>query len=148
MDSAGLIRQLPVSIEAERALLGAIIIKPESFDKIGGMITTDDFYLTEHQHIFSALTSMYMQNKMIDTVTLVNALVEQGDRDEAGGIQYISLIAGSVPSTANVEDYARIVKDIINLRPDYMSILIGVNDIWHGLGANPNGTGFERYEKV
>ena len=116
MDSAGLIRQLPVSIEAERALLGAIIIKPESFDKIGGMITTDDFYLTEHQHIFSALTSMYMQNKMIDTVTLVNALVEQGDRDEAGGIQYISLIAGSVPSTANVEDYARIVKDKSTLR--------------------------------
>lgn len=44
--------------------------------------------------------------------------------------------------------YARIVRDIINIRPDYMSILIGVNDIWHGLGANPNGTGFERYEKV
>ena len=52
MDSAGLIRQLPVSIEAERALLGAIIIKPESFDIIGGMITADDFYLAEHQHIF------------------------------------------------------------------------------------------------
>ena len=44
--------------------------------------------------------------------------------------------------------YARIVRDIINIRPDYMSILIGVNDIWHGLGSNPNGTGFERYEKV
>ncbi len=116
MDSAGLIRQLPVSIEAERALLGAIIIKPESFDLIGGMITADDFYLADHQHIFSALSSMYMQSKIIDTVTLVNALVEQGDKDEAGGIQYISLIAGSVPSTANVKDYARIVKDKSTLR--------------------------------
>ena len=116
MDSASLIRQLPVSIEAERALLGAIIIKPESFDIIGGMITADDFYLAEHQHIFSALSTMYMQSKIIDTVTLVNALVEQGDKDEAGGIQYISLIAGSVPSTANVKDYARIVKDKSTLR--------------------------------
>lgn len=44
--------------------------------------------------------------------------------------------------------YARIVKDILNIRPDYMSILIGVNDIWHGLSADPNGTGFERFEKV
>ena len=53
---------------------------------------------------------------MIDTVTLVNALVEQGDRDEAGGIQYITLIAESVPSAANVKDYARIVKDKAILR--------------------------------
>ena len=109
MDSSSLIRQMPVAIEAERALLGSIIIKPESFDLIGGMINTDDFYVPEHRHIFSALVSMYTQSKIIDTVTLVNTLVEQGDRDEAGGVQYISLIASSVPSTANVKDYARIV---------------------------------------
>ena len=116
MDASSLIRQMPVSIEAERALLGTIIIKPDSFDVIGGMISADDFYLPEHQHIFSALATMYMQNKKIDTVTLINTLVEQGDRDEAGGIQYISLIAGSVPSTSNVKDYARIVKDKSTLR--------------------------------
>ncbi len=116
MDSSSLIKQMPVAIEAERALLGSIIIKPESFDLIGGMITTEDFYVPEHQHIFSALMSMYTQSKIIDTVTLVNALVEQGDRDEAGGVQYISLIASSVPSTANVKDYARIVKDKSVLR--------------------------------
>ena len=114
--SSNLFRQMPVAIEAERALLGAIIIKPESFDLIGGMITADDFYLAEHRHIYTALVSMYTQSKIIDTVTLVNALVEQGDRDEAGGIQYISTIASSVPSTANIKDYARIVKDKAILR--------------------------------
>ena len=114
--STNLYRQMPVAIEAERALLGAIIIKPESFDLIGGMITADDFYLAEHKHIYTALVSMYTQSKIIDTVTLVNALVEQGDRDEAGGVQYISTIASSVPSTANVKDYARIVKDKAVLR--------------------------------
>ena len=116
MDNSSIIKQMPVSIEAEQALLGSIIINPESFDRIGGMINVDDFYLEEHKHIYSALLKMYAQSKMIDTVTLVNALVEEGDRDEAGGVQYISLIANSVPSVANVKDYARIVKDKAVLR--------------------------------
>lgn len=123
MDSSGIIRQMPVSIEAEQALLGSIIIRPESFDKIGGMVEVEDFYLEEHKHIYSALVKMYTQSKMIDTVTLVNALVEQGDRDEAGGIQYITLLAESVPVASNVKDYARIVKDKSLLRR-----LIGVCD--------------------
>ncbi len=116
MDASSLIRQMPFSVEAERALLGAIICKPDLFDKVGGKINAKDFYLEEHQHIFVALSSMYMQSKKIDTVTLVNALVEQGDRDEAGSVQYISLIASSVPSTSNVEEYAQIVKDKSILR--------------------------------
>ena len=124
MDASNLVRQLPFSVEAEQALLGAIIYKPELFDSVGGIISADDFYLEEHKHIYTALCSMYMQSKTIDTVTLVNALVEQGDRDEAGGVQYISLIVSTVPSTANIKDYARIVKDKAILRK-----LIGVCDI-------------------
>ena len=116
MDGSSLVRQLPFSVEAEQALLGAIIYKPELFDVVGGMISASDFYLEEHKHIYEALSSMYMQSKTIDTVTLVNALVEQGDRDQVGGIQYISLIASTVPSTANIKDYARIVKDKAILR--------------------------------
>ena len=116
MDSSNLMRQLPVSVEAEQALLGSIIVSPDAFDKIGGMITAEDFYVEEHKHIYNALLKMYAQNKTIDVVTLVNALVENGDRDEAGGIQYITLIAESVPSAANVKDYAKIVKDKAILR--------------------------------
>ncbi|MBR5241759.1 MAG: replicative DNA helicase [Clostridia bacterium] len=116
MDATSLIRQQPVSVEAEQALLGCIIIKPESFDLVGGMITSSDFYVDEHKHIFAALTKMYAQSKTIDTVTLVNSLVELGLRDEAGGIQYITLLAESVPTTANVKEYATIVKDKSILR--------------------------------
>ena len=117
MDSgSSIIRQMPVSVEAEQALLGSIIVNPDSFDKVGGMISADDFYVQEHKHIYNALLKMYAQSKTIDVVTLVNALVEQGDRDEAGGIQYITLIAESVPSAANVKDYAKIVKDKSTLR--------------------------------
>ena len=115
-NNSNLIRQMPVSIEAEQALLGSIIVNPEAFDKIGAMISTEDFYLDEHKHIYAALLNMYAKSKTIDVVTLVNALVENGDRDEAGGIQYITLIAESVPSAANVKDYAKIVKDKSTLR--------------------------------
>ena len=116
MDSNNLIKQVPVSIEAEQALLGAIIVSPEAFDKISGIISTEDFYIAEHQHIYSALIKMYALNKTIDVVTLVNSLVEMGDKDEAGGIQYITLLADSVPSVSNVKDYAKIVKDKATLR--------------------------------
>ncbi len=115
-NTSGLIRQVPVSVEAEQALLGSIIVSPAAFDKVSGMISVEDFYVAEHQHIYSALIKMYTQNKTIDVITLVNTLVEMGDRDEAGGVQYITLLAESVPTAANVKDYARIVKDKSTLR--------------------------------
>lgn len=123
MDNNSIVKQMPISVEAEQALLGSLIINPESFDKVAGFITANDFYLEEHKHIYSALVKMYNQSKVIDAVTLVNTLVEEGDRDEAGGIQYISLIAESVPAVSNIKDYARIVKDKATLRK-----LIGICD--------------------
>ena len=115
MDSS-IIKQMPVSVEAEQALLGSIIVNPDSYDKIGGMISAEDFYLEDHRHIFNAFLKMYSASKTIDVVTLVNALVEEGTKDEAGGIQYITLLAESVPSIANIKDYAKIVKDKSILR--------------------------------
>ena len=115
MDS-GIVRQMPISIEAEQALLGSIIVDPDSFDKVSGFIFAEDFYVEEHKQIYSTLLSMYSQSRTIDIVTLVNGLVEHGYRDEAGGIQYITLIAESVPSAVNIKDYARIVKDKSTLR--------------------------------
>ena len=121
--SSGIIKQLPVSVEAEQALLGSLIVNPDCFDKVGGLVGAEDFYLEEHKHIYNALLRMYAESKTIDVVTLVNSLVEHGDRDEAGGIQYITLIAESVPSAANIKDYAKIVKDKSTLRR-----LIGICD--------------------
>ena len=107
---------MPVSIEAEQALLGSLIINPESFDRVGGLISVEDFYLAEHRHIYAALLKMFAASKVIDTVTLVNTLVEEGDRDEAGGMQYIALIVNSVPAVSNIREYAKIVKDKSVLR--------------------------------
>ncbi len=116
MDSSSIVRKMPVAIDAEKALLGAIIIKPELFDVIGGIISANDFYIVEHQQIYSAIAKMYSQSKVIDLVTLVNALVELGKVDEAGGVQYITELTNVVPSTANIKEYAKIVKDKALLR--------------------------------
>ena len=122
MDSS-IIRQMPVSVEAEQALLGSLIVNPDIFDKVGGTITENDFSVEEHKHIYLTLLKMYSQSRTIDVVTLINALVEQGYRDEASGIQYINFIIESVPSAANARDYAKIVKEKALLRR-----LIGVCD--------------------
>ena len=118
---ASFIKQMPVSIDAERALLGSIIRKPETLDEIGGFIVPEDFYDNDHKIVYTSLLSMYMQNKKIDHVTLVTDIKEQGGKDEATSIEFISLLAQSVPTVANVKDYARIVKNMATKRS-----LIGV----------------------
>ena len=117
-------KRLPVSVEAEQSVLGSILIKPsESFEAISGILDVDDFYIKEHRVIFSAMQEMFLSSSRIDTVTLVNKLVESGSRDQSGGLQYITQIAEIVPSAANVKDYALIVRDKALLRR-----LIGVSE--------------------
>ena len=109
--------QLPFSMEAEQSTLGAILIQPaECFEAIGSFLTADDFYIEEHRCIYAALVDMYANSRKIDVVTLVNALVESGHRDQAAGLQYIKQIAEMVPSASNVRDYAKIVHNKSLLR--------------------------------
>ncbi|MBQ6893690.1 MAG: replicative DNA helicase, partial [Clostridia bacterium] len=109
-------RKMPVAIEAEQSVLGSILINPESFDKIAGLMTSDDFYLEEHKNIFETMKELYKKNKEIDVVTLIDALVRDGVYDKAGGTEYIKIIAKTVPTASNIVDYAKIVKDKSTLR--------------------------------
>ena len=109
-------KKMPVAIDAEQSVLGSILINPESFDKIAGLITSDDFYLEEHKNIFETMKELYKKNKEIDVVTLIDALVRDGVYDKAGGTEYIKIIAKTVPTAANILDYAKIVKDKSTLR--------------------------------
>jgi len=111
-----LIRALPFSAEAEMSVLGAVLINPSVMDSLAGIITAADFYMPEHAAIFSAMQSMYLRSRGIDLVTLIDQLVSDGIYDDAGGKEYIKLIADTVPGTANVIDYAKIVRDKALLR--------------------------------
>jgi len=107
---------MPFSLDAEQSLLGSIMINPAYMDEIVSIISADDFYLPEHSEIFSAMQSMYLKSRNIDVVTLINELVTSGTYDEAGGNQYLKLIAETVPTAANYKDYAKIVRDKAILR--------------------------------
>ena len=109
-------RNLPVSIEAEQSVLGSILLNPASYDDIAGILSEEDFSVEEHKQIFISMRSMFMMSKEIDIITLINNLVENGVYNESGGKDYIMLLAKIVPTSANIKDYAKIIKDKALLR--------------------------------
>lgn len=111
-----LTRKLPFSLIAEQSLLGSILIDPDSFNEIADMLTATDFYLTEHTQIYLAMQELFLRNREIDIVTLIDMLVQKGIYDKSGGENYIRQLAEAVPNALNVKDYARIVKDKSSLR--------------------------------
>lgn len=111
-----LTRKLPFSLIAEQSLLGSILIDPDSFNEIADMLTATDFYLTEHTQIYLAVQELFLRNRELDIVTLIDMLVQKGIYDKSGGENYIRQLAEAVPNALNIKDYARIVKDKSSLR--------------------------------
>ena len=116
MDDTILDRRLPFSLIAEQSLLGSILIDPNCFNEVADLTKSEDFYLKEHKDIFLAMHELYLANRSIDVVTLIEALVRAGVYDKANGEQYIRTIAEVVPNALNAMDYAKIVRDKSQLR--------------------------------
>jgi replicative DNA helicase len=112
-------RTPPQSIDAERSVLGAVLLNP---DAIGTAIeilrdkASDVFYVEAHQHIYDAVVTLYRQSAPVDIVTLVNELERTGSLESSGGVSYVADLTGAVPTSANIEYYARIVLDAAILR--------------------------------
>lgn len=104
-------RILPYSLEAEQSLIGSALIDPNCMDDVSELIGEDDFYLHEHQEIWSVMKRMYLKSKNIDVVTLINELIQEGVYNEAGGRDYLKQLVEMVPTAVNAVDYARIVRD-------------------------------------
>ncbi len=116
MDESILDRRLPFSLIAEQSLLGSILIDPNCFNEVAEVVKSEDFYLEEHKNIFLAMHELYLANRSIDVVTLIEALVQAGVYNKDGGEQYIRTIAEVVPNALNAPDYAKIVRDKSQLR--------------------------------
>ena len=102
----------PFSIDAEQALLGAIIIDPESLNLVATQIKEEYFYLREHREIYKTLRGMLeFGGKAIDFVSLLEQLKRNGVYDEAGGRNYLTKLAQKVPTSRNIGTYIEIVKD-------------------------------------
>jgi replicative DNA helicase len=116
-------RNLPCALEAEQSVLGSILIDPSCFADLTEILRAEDFYLEEHGEIFYAMYDLFSKSREIDLVTLIDTLVSRGVYNEDESKKYIKIIAETVPSAANVLDYAQIVKEKSLLRS-----LIGASD--------------------
>ena len=111
-----LARKLPFSLIAEQSLLGSILVDPDSLNEVAEIISPTDFYLTEHMQIYTAMHELFIVNKEIDVVTLIDMLVTKGIYNKSGGEDYIRSLYKSVSNALNVKDYANIVKNKSTLR--------------------------------
>lgn len=116
MNEQFLDRVPPQNVEAEQAVLGAIFLEPSSLTVTSEMLRPEDFYRSAHQKIFRAMVKLNDEGKAVDLIIVTEELAANKGLEDVGGVAYLSELAGSVPTAANVEYYARIVEEKSLLR--------------------------------
>lgn len=106
----------PHNDEAEQAVLGAILIEPSVIVLVNERLRAEDFYRQSHQRLFQIMNELYEKRKPVDLVTVTSELQDQNRLEEVGGVPYLTELAESVPTAANVEHYAKIVEEKSLLR--------------------------------
>lgn len=106
----------PQSLEAEQSILGGILIENQAINRVTEILDPDDFYRDAHRKIFNALINLSERDEPADLITLTNELRKANQLDAIGGASYLASLIDSVPTAANIEYYARIVKEKAILR--------------------------------
>src|SRR5437868_14962356 len=109
-------RTLPHNLEAERSVLGAILLHNDAFNLAAEVIDAPDFFRDAHRRIFEKMVKLADRGDAIDLVTLKEELGRSGELDEVGGPAYIAALVDGVPRSTNIEHYARIIKEMATLR--------------------------------
>ncbi|MFH1790043.1 MAG: replicative DNA helicase [bacterium] len=99
----------PQSLEAEKSLIGSILLDKDSMIKVGDVVSSEDFYKKAHEVIYTVVVELYEKNEPIDLLTVSNRLAEKSQLEQAGGQQYIASLANAVPTAAHAAQYAAIV---------------------------------------
>jgi replicative DNA helicase len=106
----------PQHIEAEQSVLGGILIENDAINRVTEILDADDFYRDAHRKIFNALINLSERDEPADLITLTNELRKIDQLDSIGGASYLASLIDSVPTAANIEYYAKIVKEKAILR--------------------------------
>jgi replicative DNA helicase len=106
----------PHSLEAEQAVLGALLIDNQAWETIAGYLTPDDFHVSQNRILYEAIVRLLEENRPCDHLTLGEELRATGRLEEAGGADYLLALSREVPTSANVRAYAEIVRDRSILR--------------------------------
>jgi replicative DNA helicase len=128
-------RQAPWSNEAEQAVLGAMLLDQDAALKAAEFLDDTMFYREGHRLLFRAMIALTERGDVIDPVTLRDELARRGDLDRAGGIEYVSTLIDVVPTAANVEYHARIVRDKAVLRRLVEAATGIIQDVYEGHSA-------------
>jgi len=106
----------PQNLEAESAVLGSMLLEESAISSAMELLKEDDFYKDANRKIFSVICHLYSKNKAVDLLIVAEELKKQNDLDDIGGPAYLASLTTSVPTAANVEYYAKIVKEKSILR--------------------------------
>lgn len=106
----------PHSIEAEQSVLGSMIMDHDAVIVASEILITSDFYRPDHGQIFAAIMELYTTGNPIDLITIQDRLVQNGVLDQVGGLSYLVELANSVPTSAHIKQYAKIVQEKATLR--------------------------------
>jgi replicative DNA helicase len=106
----------PHSLEAEQSILGGLLLDNEAADRIGDVVSEDDFYSDAHRVIYRHIATLANEGKPVDVVTLSEALASTQKLDYVGGLAYLGALVGNVPTAANIRHYADIVRERSILR--------------------------------
>lgn len=109
------IRRMPYSIEAEQAILGTILMDPQRYDEVS-FLSAEEFYLAQHQQIFDAIAKMFLADRKVDLVTLIDTLTRMGTYSEGDAGKYLKTLADLATTASNIAEYAKIVRDKALLR--------------------------------
>jgi replicative DNA helicase len=116
LSESNLERLPPQSIDAEQAILGSVLVNPDTITKVCDVLQPDDFYRKAHQVIYAGILDLFDKGEPIDVVTVSQYLKDQGKLDSVGGRQYLTDLGLSISTTANAEWYAKAVNDKATLR--------------------------------
>lgn len=106
----------PQNIEAEQAVLGALLVDKDAMFKIAGSLSAEDFYRDDHRTIYSAMLELFEKRAPIDLVTISDELKKRKEFDQAGGATYLTYLANEVISSAHINQHAQIVAEKAILR--------------------------------
>jgi replicative DNA helicase len=106
----------PQNLEAEAALLGSMLLEEDAIAAALELVDENCFYKNTHRNVFSSIINLYNNNKAVDLITLTDELKRQGALDQIGGVSFLTSLVNSVPTAANVQHYASIVKEKSILR--------------------------------
>ncbi len=101
----------PHSVDAEKAVLGSLLLDSQIADEIFGVLKTECFYLEQHRKIYNAIWDIYRETHIIDLISIKDYLIRHGELESAGGIEYLTSLVDAVPSTKNATTYAAVVKE-------------------------------------